>query len=117
MVNQVMTEKTNQMVAVAPLESLVEGSPVRVEIDGTPVVLIRIADTVYGLQDRCSHQDVPLSEGSIWADDLEIECHRHGSTFSLVTGEAQCLPATRPVPIYRAMIEDGTVYLDVEEEK
>ena len=33
-------------------------------------------------------------------DEREIECWKHGSTFSLVTGEPQTLPATQPVPVY-----------------
>lgn len=117
MINKVITEKTDSLAAVAPLDGFVEGDPVRVVVDGTPVVLVRIGDTVYALSDRCSHQDVPLSEGSVRADDLEMECRRHGSTFSLLTGEAQCLPATRPVPVYRVEVENGTVYLAMEEEK
>ena len=30
----------------------------------------------------------------MWADECEIECPKHGSTFSLRTGEPQTLPAT-----------------------
>jgi 3-phenylpropionate/trans-cinnamate dioxygenase ferredoxin component len=98
-------------VAVAPLADLAQGVPVRVEGLDQPVVLVRIGDRVYGLEDRCSHQDVPLSEGDVWVEDLEIECHRHGSTFSLETGEALSLPATRPVPVYEVVVEGDTVYL------
>ena len=42
-------------------------------------------------------------------DEREIECWKHGSTFSLVTGEPQSLPATRPVPVYEARVHDGQV--------
>ncbi len=36
-------------------------------------------------------------------DDCEIECWKHGSTFSLATGEPQTLPATHPVPVYAGL--------------
>src|SRR5439155_333354 len=58
---------------------------------------------------RCSHADYSLSEGEIYADEREIECWKHGSTFSLETGQPQSLPATQPVPTYRVRIEDGNV--------
>ena len=48
----------------------------------------------------CSHADYSLSEGDVWEDEREIECPKHGSTFSLMTGEPQTLPATQPVPVY-----------------
>ena len=31
----------------------------------------------------CSHADYSLSEGDVWEDEREIECPKHGSTFSL----------------------------------
>ena len=51
--------------------------------------------------DRCSHGDYSLSEGDVCEDDREIECPKHGSIFSLETGEPQSLPATKPVPVLR----------------
>lgn len=32
---------------------------------------------------------------------------KHGSTFSLVTGEAQSMPVTKPVPVYQVTVCDG----------
>src|SRR5690606_29634801 len=59
-------------VAIAPLTDFSPGVPMRIEGLDRPVVLVRIGDSVYGLEDRCSHQDVPLSEGSVWVEDREI---------------------------------------------
>ena len=38
---------------------------------------------------------------------------KHGSTFSLVTGEPQSLPATRPVPVYEVTVADGDVTVEL----
>ncbi|MDH4366447.1 MAG: hypothetical protein OEY70_20385 [Acidimicrobiia bacterium] len=38
-----------------------------------------------------------------------MECWKHGSTFSVTTGEATCLPATKPVPVYEVSVVDGEV--------
>ena len=61
---------------------------------------MRIGDDFYVIGDECSHADYSLSEGDVWEDEREIECPKHGSTFSLETGEPQTLPATQPVPVY-----------------
>ena len=70
----------------------------RVVVDGVAVAVVRIDDDVYAIGDVCSHANVSLSEGEVWCDEREIECPKHGSTFSLETGEPVTLPATQPVP-------------------
>ena len=62
---------------------------------GLRLAVVRIGDDWYAIADRCSHADESLSEGDVWAEEREIECPKHGSTFSLLTGEPQTLPATR----------------------
>ena len=96
-------------VTVGPLAELAPGTAKRVEGEGHPVALVRIDDDVYAIGDTCSHANVSLSEGEVLADEREIECWKHGSTFSLVTGEPQTLPATQPVPVYEARVEDGQI--------
>ena len=87
-------------------DELAPGEARRFDVDGHRVAVVRIGDDFYALGDRCSHADFSLSEGEVLADDLEIECWKHGSTFSLTTGEPQSLPAVKPVPVY-AVRRDG----------
>ena len=68
----------------------------RFDVDGHRLCVVRIGDDFYVIGDTCSHADYSLSEGDVWEDEREIECPKHGSTFSLVTGEPQTLPATSP---------------------
>jgi len=100
-------------VTVGPLAELAPGSARKVEVDGHVVALVRIDDDVYAIGDTCSHANVSLSEGEVLAAEREIECWKHGSTFSLVTGEPQTLPATQPVPVYEARVEDGQIVVIV----
>jgi 3-phenylpropionate/trans-cinnamate dioxygenase ferredoxin subunit len=92
-----------------PLDELGDCTVRRVDVDGTPVAVVRIGDDVYALGDICSHAHVSLSEGEVWCDEREIECPKHGSTFSLETGEPLTLPATQPVPVFTATVSGGTV--------
>ena len=101
-------------VEVCALEDLAPNSATRVDVGGRAVALVRIGDDVYAIGDTCSHADVSLSEGEVWCDSKEIECWKHGSLFSLETGEPQTLPATQPVPVYVARVVDGMVHVTIE---
>lgn len=99
---------------VCSLADLAPCSATRFEVDGRPVAVIRIGDDVYAIGDVCSHGAVSLSEGELSCDSKEIECWKHGSLFSIETGEPLTLPATQPVPVYVATVVDGMVHVRVE---
>lgn len=73
------------------------------------LAVVRLDDAWYAIGDTCTHQKVSLAEGDVLADTREIECWKHGSCFSLETGEPSSLPATRPVPVYDIRIDDDDV--------
>lgn len=86
---------------------------IRVDVDGHRLAVVRIDDDVYVIGDRCTHQDISLSEGEVDADECTIECWKHGSTFDLHTGEPTVLPATKPTPTYSVTLKDGDVYVEL----
>jgi 3-phenylpropionate/trans-cinnamate dioxygenase ferredoxin subunit len=90
-------------------DELAPGTSRCFEVDGNRIALVRIDDDFYAIGDTCSHADFSLSEGDVWTDEREIECPKHGSTFSLTTGEPQTLPATQPVPVYEVVVENEEV--------
>jgi len=89
------------------------GTARRFDVDEHRIALVRLDGDFYAIGDRCSHADYSLSEGEIWPEERAIECWKHGSTFSLLTGEPQSLPATRPVPVYDVTVEDDDVWVDL----
>jgi 3-phenylpropionate/trans-cinnamate dioxygenase ferredoxin subunit len=95
------------------LDDIKPGSARRVDIGDHRIALVRIGDEVYALGDRCSHADYSLSEGDVWEDEREIECPKHGSTFSLLNGKPQTLPATKPVPTYRVEVRGEEIWVEV----
>jgi len=95
------------------LDDIPTGTARRFDIDGHRLAVVRLDDDVYILGDECSHEDYSLSEGEVFPEEREIECWKHGSTFSLETGAPQCLPASRPVPVYVAGVENGEVWVEL----
>jgi 3-phenylpropionate/trans-cinnamate dioxygenase ferredoxin component len=84
----------------------------RVEVNGIPICLARLADgQVFAISDTCSHEEVELSDGEIDGDD--VECPAHGSRFNVRTGEVSGLPAEEPVETYPVTIEDGQIYVEI----
>jgi 3-phenylpropionate/trans-cinnamate dioxygenase ferredoxin subunit len=99
---------------VLALDELAPGTAKQVKVGDHVIALVRIDDDVYAIGDRCSHQDVSLSEGDVLVDDCAIECWKHGSAFSLLDGSPQSLPATKPVPVYEVQVVDGQIEVIVD---
>jgi 3-phenylpropionate/trans-cinnamate dioxygenase ferredoxin subunit len=91
------------------LSDVPEDGALGVDVEGTPVAVIRTGGEVYALRDVCSHAEVPLSEGEV--DGCTLECWLHGSRFDVRTGEPTGPPATEPVPTYPVKIEGDDVYV------
>jgi 3-phenylpropionate/trans-cinnamate dioxygenase ferredoxin component len=100
-------------VRAASLEEVLEGSAVGVEVAGTKLCVARADGEVFALADNCSHRDFPLSLGEVDPEACTITCEWHGAAFGLRDGEALCPPATRPVAVYPARVQDGAVFVDL----
>src|SRR4051812_13517375 len=103
-----------EAVRLCAADEVKPGEAGRFEVDGYRIALVRIGDDFYAIGDRCSHADYSLAEGEVYPEEKEIECWKHGSTFSLETGEPQTLPATKPVPVYAVEVRDGDVWVTVQ---
>jgi 3-phenylpropionate/trans-cinnamate dioxygenase ferredoxin subunit len=104
-------------VRVASLSELPEGGALGVEAAGVRIAVARVDGEVYAFADNCSHRDFPLSHGEVDARARTITCEWHGAAFCLLTGEPTCPPATRPIAIYRAKVEDGAVCVEIADEE
>ena len=96
-------------VRLCALDELEAGTARRFDVDDHRLCVVRLGDDVYAIGDTCTHQDISLSEGEVYPDEREIECWKHGSTFSLESGEPTVLPATKATPTYEVVVADGAV--------
>ncbi|MDX2381798.1 MAG: Rieske 2Fe-2S domain-containing protein [Acidimicrobiia bacterium] len=104
------------MTVACAFDEVPDGGIRKVDVDGVPVSVVRIDAAVYAVADTCTHANVSLADGEVWCDELEIECPKHASAFSLVTGEPSTLPATQPVAVYDAVVVDGNVIVTARDE-
>ena len=94
-------------------DDVAPGQARRCDVAGHRIAVVRVGDDFYAIGDRCSHANFSLAEGEVFPEDLEIECWKHGSTFSLLTGEPQSLTATKPVPVYEVEVVDRDVMVSL----
>ena len=98
-------------VSVADLDECPPGTLLDVEAGQESIVLANVDGNLYALQNRCSHQDLPLSDGELDGDRLE--CLYHGARFDVCTGKAVGLPAIKPVPVYDVQIRGQEIYVQI----
>ena len=96
-------------VKVAGVDECPAGDLLEVEASGELIVLANVDGDVYALENRCSHQDLPLSDGELVGDRLE--CLYHGAKFDVCTGGAMELPAIKPVKTYAVEIRGREIYI------
>jgi 3-phenylpropionate/trans-cinnamate dioxygenase ferredoxin component len=100
-------------VDLGALEAFADGKATHLDVGGAALVVVRIGDVAYVLEDRCSHEEFPLSLGEVDADDCTLECDRHGAIFDLTDGSPLSLPATKPVKSYVATVDNGRVTVEL----
>ena len=62
-----------------------EARGVVVRLDETKVAVFRIGDRWHAIQDSCPHMGASLGDGRV--KDGRVECHWHGWTFDLLSGQ------------------------------
>ena len=80
-----------------------------VEVGERLVVLIHAAGHWYALDDVCTHDGGPLSDGPLDEAAGTIACPRHGAKFDVKTGAALTMPATKPTVAHEVKIDGDRV--------
>lgn len=100
-------------IEVAPEAEFTETVRV-VEYDGEEIAVFRLEDGFYAINNICSHAEAPLAEGEV-IDGCIVECPLHGAQFDIRTGQNLSFPAVVPVKSYPTKVENGVVYVEVED--
>jgi len=96
---------------VASLSDVPAGTLKAASAKGQPLVLANVDGTICALEDRCSHEEFPLSDGEL--DGGDLICLYHGARFDACSGRNKGLPAVRPVRSFRVEVRDGEVFVEV----
>lgn len=101
-----------QPLKIADWNDLPDREPVGALVSNVDLVTVRYDDEVSVLYGRCLHRGAMLADGSIQGDDLI--CGVHGWDFQFRTGISAYNNAER-LEKFTAWVEDGGVFVDLEE--
>jgi 3-phenylpropionate/trans-cinnamate dioxygenase ferredoxin component len=89
------------------------GSVLAVDLGGDyDIAVVNTPEGLFAAEDRCSHADVPLSEGDV--DGCTLECLAHGSRFDLRNGRPLEPPAVAPIPTYPVRVDGPDIFIDTD---
>lgn len=100
-----------RFVAVARVEEVPAGKKKCLELEGHRILLCNSQDTIYAIENQCSHVQEPLEDGRMrggW-----IACPVHGARFELATGKPLNPPAYTPIRTYEVRISGDTIEIAV----
>ena len=100
------------MERVIGISELKSGERRSVFVDDVPSLVIRIEDQYFVIEDVCTHDGQPLSDGAI--DGCAISCPRHAAKFDLKIVNSLCMPATEPIHVILTKIRDYAVWADID---
>lgn len=104
-------EAETVFVPVLASDELADGRQTCIEVEGRSIALFRAGGSCFALDDTCTHEGGPLSDGQV--RDGEVECPWHGARFELDTGRATEAPAAGGVESYSVRERDGRVEVGI----
>jgi 3-phenylpropionate/trans-cinnamate dioxygenase ferredoxin component len=97
---------------VATVNELPPGSARAVEVAGRSIGLFNVDGVIYAIDNICTHDNAPLSEGVVV--DGCVVCPWHGAQFELATGQALTPPAVEDVRSYEVVMSGDDVCLEID---
>ncbi|NPA06460.1 MAG: non-heme iron oxygenase ferredoxin subunit [Chloroflexi bacterium] len=94
-------------VDIASVDEVPPGARLLLTVDEWDVVAINIDGQIFVLEDRCTHEDLPLGEGEL--EDYILTCPYHGARFDVRTGAVVSPPATEPLLTFPVRVRDGRI--------
>ena len=99
-------------VKLASVDDIPEGNMISIRSKQDKIALAKINGEIFAFEDVCTHDDGPLSGGSI--NNGCVVCPRHGARFEVKTGEVRQLSATEGIETYEVKIENGDVFINID---
>lgn len=102
------------LIKVAQAADIPTGGRIVVAVDDIEIAVFNVDnEQFYAVEDICSHDGGPLSEGAL-LDGVQVECPRHGARFDLRSGRALTMPAFEPITAYPVIVRGDDLYLDID---
>lgn len=114
----------SNFIEVAKIEELKSGTMKAVMAEGHEILLARVGDKYYSVNNRCPHMKGDLSQGKL--EGTVVTCPRHGSQFDLSNGRVVrwlkggpisklggAFKPSKDLAVYNVKVEDNKVLVEV----
>lgn len=102
-----------------------DGTKKKVLVGGREILLARVGDKYYAVDNRCPHMGGELAAGQL--EGTVVTCPRHGSQFDITDGHnvrwlkgsglssavGKVLKSPRPVPTYHVRVDGDIISVEV----
>ena len=103
----------SEFIKVAAVSDLPDPGRQLVEVEDRIVALFHVSGQFYCIDDVCTHDGGPLSEGKL--AEFAVACPRHGAKFDIRTGKALTMPATEDTVAHQVKVENGKVFVRIND--
>ena len=97
----------NDFVVAAKVADMPASGRLSIELDDRYLVIVRIDDEFYCLDDVCTHDGGTLEDGEL--DGYCLSCPRHGAQVDVRDGRAVTRPATEPTGSHAVRVEGDQI--------
>jgi len=108
---------------VSKIDELKSGTMEAVNVAGRAILLARVGDKYYAVDNRCPHMKGDLSQGKL--EGTVVTCPLHGSQFDITNGRlvrwlkgglmskvGKALKPSKDLTVYNVKVEDGIVLVE-----
>ena len=99
----------SEFVKVATVADVPDNSMIGVTAGGEDILLVRIGDEYFALDDWCTHAAGMLHEGELHADEFEVECPVHEGMYDVRTGGVTMPPPEEDGAAYAGRVEGDDI--------
>jgi 3-phenylpropionate/trans-cinnamate dioxygenase ferredoxin subunit len=96
-------------ISVFSVDDIENGQHRVVDIDDTEVVIFKVDNDFFAIENVCSHDGGEIASGDL--ENGEIICPRHSARFCIKTGDVKSPPAYEGVESYAVRIENNIVQI------
>lgn len=96
---------------VVAFDDLPEGTNRAFDVGGRSVLVCRTKSGVFAVENMCSHALAHLEGGKM--KGVHLFCPLHGVRFDMRTGEPSGTLTKKPIPVYPAQVDGGTIMVDL----
>jgi 3-phenylpropionate/trans-cinnamate dioxygenase ferredoxin component len=101
----------SRFIVAAKTSDIPDRSVKLVELEGKSIAVFNLGGEFFALDDLCTHEGGPLSEGVV--DGEEIECPWHGARFEIKSGRVAQDPATDDVRRYNLRVNGSDIEIEL----